>query len=137
MTPQEETLLALCIWREARGEMVPTKTAVAWSIRNRVEQPRWWGTSYWSVILKPWQFSCFNENDPNATLWPTETDPSWLDSLAVANAVIVNPPLSPDPTGGAVSYFDVSLDNDPPSWATDGSMVKSFDSGRLHFYKLT
>ena len=128
------TLLALCIWREARGESSTTKLAVAWSIRNRVSKGGWWGNTWLTVILKPWQYSSFNANDPNAKLLPGPSDPSWFDSLNAANDVFDNP-ASPDPTNGATSYFDKSLDSNPPSWAIDGSKVHTCDIGSLHFYK--
>lgn len=139
MNPQDMyalILLALCIWREARGELVTTKEAVAWSIRNRVDNPRWWGHSWSGIILMPWQYSSFNRSDPNATKWPTPNDPAWIESLTVAQQVFLADASLPDPTHGATSYFDNSLDTDPPKWATDGSMVKTVDFGRLHFYKL-
>lgn len=139
MNPQDAysfILFALCIWRESRGELITTKQAVAWSIKNRVLSPGWWGHSWTGVILMPWQYSSFNHNDPNATKWPVTTDPSWTDSLTVAEQVFNADPLLPDPTHGATSYFDQSLDTDPPKWAIDGSMVKTVDFGRLHFYKL-
>jgi cell wall hydrolase len=129
-------LLALCIWREARGELITTKIAVAWSIRNRVKDPRWWGHDWAGVILMHDQYSSFNHGDPNATKLPLPADPSWQDSLNTAAKVFAEPPLLSDPTGGATSYFDMSLDTDPPKWSFDGSMVKTLDLGRLHFYKL-
>jgi spore germination cell wall hydrolase CwlJ-like protein len=134
ISPQDMTLLALCLWREARGESITTKQAVAWAIRNRVLNPGWWGRSWWSVILMHSQFSSFNHNDPNAVLWPTENDSAWTDCLSVAADIGGDSPSVLDPTGGATSYFDKSLDNNPPSWATDGSQVHKYDSGRLHFY---
>ena len=136
MTPQDQTLLALVLWREARGELYLTKQAVAWSIRNRVKHPSWWGHTWWSVILFPWQYSSFNHNDPNAVKWPVEDDPTWEDCLEIASMIGAEPPKVGDMTGGAVSYFDISLDTHPPTWATDGSMTKTLDSGRLHFYKV-
>lgn len=129
-------LLAICIWRESRGELYTTKVAVAWSIRNRMTNPGWWGHSWAGVILMPWQYSSFNHNDPNATKWPLNSDPSWTDSLDVASKVFPETPLVADPTHGATSYFDNSLDTDPPKWSFDGSNVKTVDYGRLHFYKL-
>lgn len=136
MTPQDQTLLALCLWREARGEpLITTKQAVAWSIRNRVMNPEWWGRSWWSVILFPWQYSSFNHQDINSTKWPIEFDGEWKECLAVAADVGGDQPITADPTHGAVSYFDMSLDTDPPKWATDGSFVHTCDWGRLHFYK--
>ena len=130
-------LFAICIWREARGELYDTKVAQAWSVRNRVKNPRWWGHSWVGCILMPEQYSCFNHNDPNAAKWPTETDPAWQDCLQIASRVFPDPPLVPDPTYGATSYFDMSMDTDPPKWSYDGSNVKTVDLGRFHFYKLS
>jgi len=129
-------VFALCIWRECRGELDTTKVAQAWSVRNRVKNPGWWGHDWVGVVLMPYQYSSFNHNDPNATKLPTEGDPSWQDCLQIASQVFAEPPSVPDPTHGATSYFDMSLDTDPPKWAMDGSNVKTVDFGRLHFYKL-
>jgi N-acetylmuramoyl-L-alanine amidase len=125
-----KVLLALVVWREARGEIEAAKVGVAWTIRNRVMKPGWWGTSWISVILKPFQFSSFNHSDPNATKMPDEDDHSWDDSLNAAYSVYtlgVN-----DPTGGATHYFDKSLDSNPPSWAAE--LSHKCDIGNLHFY---
>jgi cell wall hydrolase len=126
-------LFALCIWREARGETANTKQAVAWSVRNRVNRPRWWGHDYVSCILMPFQYSSFNHNDPNAVKFPTPTDPSWQDSMQVALAIYDNPPTLDDNSNGADSYFDKSLDNNPPAWAAVAT--KTADIGSLHFYR--
>jgi|ERR1017187_338362 hypothetical protein len=139
MNPQESysfILFALCLWREARGELYDTKTAVAWSIRNRVQRPGWWGHDWAGVILMPWQYSSFNHADPNASKLPIPADPAWQDCLDIAAKVYPTPTLVDDPTQGATSYFDISLDPDPPKWTLDGSQVKTIDMGRLHFYRL-
>lgn len=134
-------MLALCIWREARGEMMLAKEAVAWSIRNRVLHPRWWGRDWVGVVLMPFQYSSFNHNDPNATKLPLASDPSWRDCLNVASRMFTSIPQPTDtldltdPTAGADSYFDTSLDTNPPKWAVDGSHQKTCDVGRIHFYK--
>lgn len=128
-------LLALVIWREARGETPAAKQGVAWAVKNRALKPSWWGgSSYWSVILHPFQFSSFNHGDPNATKWPVPSDVSWSDSLEVAAGVISGNVL--DNTSGATSYFDKSLDSKPPTWATDGSNIHTCDIGGLRFYRL-
>ncbi len=141
MNPQAQAdigLLALVLWREARGEDVATKRAVAWSIRNRVANPGWWGKTWWGVILMPEQYSSFNHNDPNATKWPLQIDPSWEECLSVAISVytedVKQTPSIPDPTSGATSYFDRSMDSNPPSWALDRSMKHVLNSGNLRFY---
>jgi len=58
----EIALLTLCIWGEARGEGLIGKIAVGCVVRNRVINNH---SSYKKEILKPYQFSCFNESDPN------------------------------------------------------------------------
>lgn len=139
MTPRDSyafILLALCVWREARGENYIAKTGVAWTIRNRVQKPAWWGHDWEGVILCPFQFSSFNHNDPNASKMPSWIDHAWQDALDIACKVFGETASIPDPTDGATSYFDMSLDSKPPKWATDGSNVKTVDYGRLHFYKL-
>lgn len=46
---------------EARGESYEGMLAVAYVIRNRAQNKRWWGGPSWeSVCLAPWQFSCWN-----------------------------------------------------------------------------
>jgi len=58
-------LLALAIYGEARGEPLGGKIGVASVILNRMKKGGWFGKTLKDVILKPYQFSCFNENDPN------------------------------------------------------------------------
>jgi N-acetylmuramoyl-L-alanine amidase len=123
-------LLALCVWREARGEVADAKLGVAWSIMNRAKNPGWWGSTLAEVVLKPYQYSSFNHNDPNATKWPPERDNSWLASCdAAQNAFSA---AQADLTGGATHYFDKSLDANPPAWAAE--MKHTCDIGNLHFY---
>jgi spore germination cell wall hydrolase CwlJ-like protein len=131
-TPYARILAALCVWREARGESSDAKLGVAWVLRNRAERPTWWGTDLVLCILKPFQFSSFNHGDPNSYRFPTETDNSWQASLDAVDAMLVS---QTDPTRKATSYFDRSLDFDPPKWATDGSNVKTVELGALRFYK--
>ena len=129
----ELSLLALCIWREAQGEITEAKRAVAWAIRNRVKNGVVWdGVDYPSVILKPKQFSCFNPGDPNAVKFPASNDTSWQASLMAAEAAYRG--LGDDPTGGATHYFDKSMDAAPPAWAA--KMTHLCDIGNFNFYKV-
>ncbi len=66
--------MALTVWAEARGESVSGQTAVAWVIKNRWLNPRWWSRhpgdaitddTITAVCKEPYQFSCWNPNDPN------------------------------------------------------------------------
>lgn len=136
MNPQqayEFILLALCIWREARGEIIPGKFAVAWSIRNRALNPDRWGSGWAGVILKPLQYSSFNAHDPNAGKWPDASDTSWMACLQAAQAAYAGE--GEDPVLGATHYFDRSLDGALPAWATSPAMVHVVNIGNLRFYR--
>jgi len=65
-TDHELDILAKTLWGEARGEGREGLIAVAWVIKNRADNPGWWGKSIELVCLKPYQFSCWNADDPNA-----------------------------------------------------------------------
>lgn len=60
----EDELLALVIWAESRSEPYDGRRAVGSVILNRREKNGWFGKTLYEVILKPFQFSCFNQSDP-------------------------------------------------------------------------
>lgn len=128
-------LLALCTWREASNQSHEAKIGVAWTIRNRVDHPSWYGKDYYSVITKPVQFTSMvpppNLKDPNLTRYPSPDDPSWAECLIIAFDVIVS--NVKDPTGGATFYFDKSMDGNPPSWSKVYHKTADIDS--VHFFK--
>src|SRR6185295_16250998 len=67
----EITLLALTIYREARGEPHEAQIAVAHTVKNRISKPGWWGTDIVSVLTKKWQYSSLTDpNDTQLTTWP-------------------------------------------------------------------
>jgi hypothetical protein len=126
-------LLELCVWREARGEQSDAKKGVALVIRNRVYgATKWWGTDWHSVILHPWQFSSFNEHDPNAALWPSDTDTSFSDVCQQATPVYLG--TSEDITQGALFYHDMSM-GWPAAWGKESDYVQTLAVGRLLFFK--
>lgn len=129
MALSDTTLLGLCVWREARGEGELGQRGVAWCISNRVSIGGWWGSSVHGVILHPWQFSSFNEGDPNVDKWPADTDPSWIECQNIAVNCLTR--ADTDPTGGATSYYDISIP--PPYWAC--SMQPALETGRLRFFR--
>lgn len=122
----ERVLLALCCWREARGESIQAQRGVIWVILNRADKPSWWGKDIVSVVLQPSQFSSFNKGDPNALLFPQSSDIVFREIVLLA----ADPGL--DPTFGATHYNSLPDDNQP-SWAAE--MTKTADIGAFHFYK--
>ena len=58
---------ARTVYGEARGESEKGRLAVACVLWNRLraQRPHYGRKSLSAVCLKPWQFSCWNRNDPN------------------------------------------------------------------------
>jgi N-acetylmuramoyl-L-alanine amidase len=123
-------LLALCAYREARGETTIGKRAVCWVVLNRVAKPGWWGNSVHSVILRPYQFSSFLPSDPNSNVWPADEDADWEDCLEEAQNALEG--KSTDPTGGATLYFSPPLVAPPQEW---GQVIATAHIGHLELYK--
>lgn len=119
-------MLALCVWREARGESPMGQLLVAQTIKNRVLDKRWPDT-YVGVITQPFQFSAFNKNDPNATLFPHEGSESWAVCVTVADAVLASPAQFTD----ANHYHTKAVS---PPWKDESKIVHR--EGAHIFYKL-
>jgi len=65
--PNVDTL-ARTLWGEARGTGLLDMIGIAAVIRERYLRPGWWSKpndDWWSVCKSPYQFSCWNQNDPN------------------------------------------------------------------------
>ena len=124
-------MLALLVWREARGESRAARVAVAGTVLNRVRRPSWWGDSILSVVFKKWQYSSLTDpHDPQLTTWPSSFDQVWLECLEVAANVLDGTDHTTMP--GADSYFDRSIP--APAWATPNIYVGQI--GRLRFYNV-
>lgn len=122
--------LALCLWREARGESHEGKIAIAYSILNRKAAPQW-GNTIMGVLFQRLQYSSLTYTaDPQLTTWPKDDDASWKQSLLVADSVLEG--TETNPIDGADSYHDTSIK--PPAWATKERFVRQI--GRLVFYKV-
>src|SRR5262245_1601734 len=129
----EVDLLALCIWREGRNQTFLGMNAIAWSIRNRVKAvgKNWWGDDWEEVILKPWQYSSFNANDPNAVKLPGDPskDTTWFMARVCAEKAYWG--LGEDPTGGSTHYYNPAVVA-KPKWAETGEFKCIV--GDHHFY---
>lgn len=110
----DNEVIAKTMWGEARGEGYVGQQAVCNVIFNRAEKPSWWGHSPRTVCLKPYQFSCWNQSDPNR---PKLMEVTADDSIYSQSLTIVRDALSgdlPDVTNGADSYCVIGTN---PSWA--------------------
>ena len=150
-----DILLAMCLFGEARGEDDRTRRAVAQVALNRARHPhRVFGSrrdaslpnsglpnvgledNLRRVILKPWQFSCFNPDDPNYAklLRPLDyEEPAvWARCLECARQALAAADQPDTLTANSDHYFDESLQ--PPSWAKPAQQTARI--GRLRFYRL-
>lgn len=135
----EIMLLARTVYGETGGEDEEAKIAVAWAIRNRVEdnQNRW-GKSYHDVILSDFQYEPFN--NPNSDPFKKITQPLlgdplekrvWQESYRVAEAVFLG--KESDSTKGA-NHFYVPSEQPKQDWVDEKKFTVQI--GATRFYKL-
>ena len=101
----ENDTLARTIWGEARGEGSIGMQAVAAVIMNRLQISKekgkfWWGNSIIEICQKPYQFSCWNRDDPNyrKVLNVDKRDRAFAKACDIARVCLS------DPTNGATHY---------------------------------
>ena len=99
--------LALCAWKEARGEGPEGMRAVMHVIAHRAA--RWYGDHSESVhnaVYGKNQFTSMSvPSDPNFNRKPAPVDPYWQFCVAMAPAVCDG--TDPDPTNGALYYCNL------------------------------
>lgn len=129
----ELDILTRTVWGEARGESEKGQVAVAWVIKNRVNQPKWWGKSYISVCKKPWQFSCWNADDPNYPFMMGRKMIPVEQYQACEEAVKKALYGDKDPTKGATHYYNPKAVKTEPKWVEGATLTVTI--GAHKFYK--
>lgn len=139
--------LARTLYGEARGSSSDDRTAVAHVILNRARiarefvavrsptrtrHPLFGSGSIESACKAPWQFSAWNENDPNrAKLLAADlSDPAFLRCMLHAAAVMLGEQPAPFPND-VCHYHAKSMPTLPP-WALGKTPV--LDTGAHLFY---
>jgi spore germination cell wall hydrolase CwlJ-like protein len=114
-------ILARTILGEARGEPEAGQIAVAHVARNRARaskrKPALYGDgTIASACLQPFQFSCWNKNDPNRARIEKASldDPALQAALLAALSVVLG--KKADPTFGSTHYHRRDL---APKWAAN------------------
>jgi spore germination cell wall hydrolase CwlJ-like protein len=135
ITERDRDILARTLWGEARGEELVGQIAVAWTIRNRVDDGKdksWWGEGYAGVCQKPYQFSCWNKNDPN---FPYLSGAKAIPFRELAQARIAADQVIdgrvPDPTDGATHYYATTMPK-APTW-TKGATQTLYQGHHVFF----
>lgn len=111
--------MALTMWGEARSQSEEGMRAVGHVIRNRWLAKRD-GAYVTDTVSAAWQFSCWNEGDPNraamldieALPYDSEDYRLWLAAKRVAAEILSG--RSADPTGGALFYHTTEVQ---PAWS--------------------
>lgn len=121
LTPADRDTLIRTLYGEAGNETEAGKIAVVHVIRNRLLRgpaSRFGGTPA-GVCQKPWQFSCWNANDPmRARLLALRPDSDAYKALGV---VVDKAWQMPDSVGGADHYYASYVAK--PAWAAPPARV--------------
>lgn len=128
---------AQTVWGEARGESVEGRIAVAHVIRNRalllLRQRPTTLEPYVLVCKMPWQFSCWNVNDPNRALLEALSLHNMAFAACLHVAVDVLSGQAPSPVGHARHYFNPVAVARVPAWALGKTPLCSI--GHHDFYE--
>ena len=152
-TPEDIDTVARTIWGEARGEPIEGQQAVASVIGNRasiaaawfahhgVPHPLYGDGHLASACLAHhggvYQFSCWNQDDPNRAklIAVTDANPAFTQCQAIARALAAG--HFADHTGGATHYLDEvmtrKLYGHLPSWV--GEMTQTAVIGSHTFFR--
>lgn len=136
MTDQDIDIFARTLYGEARGEYTENGLAafiaVGNVIHNRLKRGEKYGKTLTEVCLKPRQFSCWNQHDPNRILIQKEElehDPLFRCCQKVARKITSG--IWPDLTRNSDHYHATSC---KPSWSRNAAIKLRL--GRHIFYKL-
>lgn len=140
----DESIVCFTIHGEAGGVPFAAKEAVAWVIRNRMEDPRW-PDKAGKVCIQPKQFSVWDLGRPRITMWFAYHNDleqaAWIESMA-AWEVAMAKPRSVDPTNGANHYsYSIKFPENLAAAWTGGDTDKLIDSyvtsiGGIHLFRI-
>ncbi|CAO5674975.1 MAG: hypothetical protein HEEMFOPI_00155 [Holosporales bacterium] len=134
----EKGIFARTIYGEARGEVKrygqKALEAIGHVIINRFLEKSWYGKTIDEVCLKPYQFSCWNKEDPNYALL---TQPKILDGIflrceKIAHMFLCQIDLKRDDFTNSANHYHHKLIT--PYWSED--KTPTFAIGNHVFYKL-
>lgn len=123
---------ARTVYGEARNQEWEGQLAVAFVILNRVRDGSRWADTPHGVCVAEWQFSAWNDGDPNLRRLAAATLQDAPFRRAFAATAVAFAMDRADPTDGANHYHHRDLD--PPSWA-DADAITARIGDHL-FYRL-
>lgn len=133
LTVHDLDIAARTVYGEARGEPASGRLAVAHVLMNRWASKKWFGASTLAgVCLMPFQFSCWNQDDPNLPSLKSldYTRPILRDCLRDTLFAYECKDMY-DPTGGATHYYAFGKIA-KPKWVATG--IETTQIGGHAFY---
>lgn len=104
--------LARTIYGEAEPENHADAQAIAHVVMNRLRHPQQWPETIAEICMQPWQFSCWNVNDPNRKRIIAAAGP-WFDRCKDYARKVTGG--AEDQTRGATHYYATYVK--APKWA--------------------
>lgn len=130
MNQRDLDILARTLYGEAESGDESDARAIACVVMNRTVYPNW-PASPAEVCLQPWQFSCWNQNDPNrARILQVTVGDAWFRVCRDIAADAIEGRLR-DETNGATHYY-ASWMKQPPKWARGHKPVHQTPWGRYN-----
>ena len=130
MDESDVLVMAQTIWGEARGESNEGQYAIGHVIKNRFDSNKWFSAdSLEGVCKKKWQFSCWNEDDPNKEKMEKLTQEDIKDFIEIAKSVLDGSKESN--VGKATHYYADYIKE--PKWAEGKTPITK--TGVHHFYE--
>jgi N-acetylmuramoyl-L-alanine amidase len=133
-TAYDMDIMTKTIWGEARGSTDADRIGVACVIKNRATKaleyfkangkphPLFGNGTIAGACLQRWQFSCWNENDPNKKKIEAMTLPGALGDSVYRScmwaAIVAIDEFMQDITKGSTHYYAASM-KQAPAWARD------------------
>lgn len=116
----ETILLARMLYGEARNCSNNERIAIAYTALNRNKDGKKWNgeNDLKKVILCPYQYSAFNENDPNRKKLMDPQGKEWDECLDVAQGVLSG--KYKNSVEGATHYHTRNIN---PKWTKSNTMV--------------
>lgn len=108
---KDAAIMALTLYGESAGQPYEFRKGVANVILNRAEQK---GRSIEDVVLQPWQFSCYNKNDPNRVKIRNISKENFKKYFNEAKAFMEN---REDNTGRATHYYNARQERNDLIWS--------------------
>lgn len=132
----DQVLLARMLLGEAEDCSKIEKIAVAYTAINRAkDNKKWNGKNLKEVILKPYQYSCFNKEYNQSLKDPMRyNEKEFISCLNLAEEILNG--KYKDPTGGATYYYNPSKIK-KPNWAKKLKRIGRIKNSYHVFYKET